>query len=196
MPVDVSMVEGSAGIVCWAGRFDGRAAPGGFAATVGAVSISASAAAGVAMKSGAGGVGGSRRRGGWGISPRRRARALSAQTRGPYTVHPWSCDGQEPECSGAHGCAGAAYCKKRPCFIKLPEGRRTHQPPPQRTFVMPPSGRELSNSALVSASSRWVGYLSPAAWVRQGCRPSSSSRDGRSTVHASAWTRWRARRRG
>src|SRR5687767_12265134 len=110
---------------------------------------------------------------------RHRARALSTQTRGPYSVRPWSC-----------------YCKKRPCFIKLPEGRRTHQPPPQRTLVLKRSGKEISDSAYVSASSRWVGYLSPAAWVRQGCRPSSSYMDVRSTVHASAWTRWRARRRG
>jgi hypothetical protein len=50
---------------------------------------------------------------------RHRARPLSTQTRGPYSVHPWSC-----------------YCKKRPCFIKLPEGRRTHQPSPKRPLSL------------------------------------------------------------
>ena len=113
------------------------------------------------------------------MSLRHRARPLSTQTRGPYSVRPWSC-----------------YCKKRPCFIKLPEGRRTHQPPPQRTSKVAALRKEISDSAYVGASSRWVGYLSPAAWIKQGCCSSSSSRDGRSTVHASAWTRWRARRRG
>ena len=40
---------------------------------------------------------------------------LSTRTRGPYCVRPCSCDGQEPECSGAHGCAGAACWGRHPC---------------------------------------------------------------------------------
>src|SRR3989337_446569 len=50
------------------------------------------------------------------MSSRHRARALSAQTRGPYSVRPWSC-----------------CCEKRPCFIKLPVGHT--QPPGAAAYV-------------------------------------------------------------
>jgi len=77
------------------------------------------------------------------------------------------------------------------------ELRRLHLHSPLTHHIeLTPSEVALSHAADVSAPSRWVGSLSPAAWIRQGRRSSSSSRDGRSTVRASARTRWRARRRG
>ena len=48
------------------------------------------------------------------MSLRHRARPLSAQTRGPYSVHPWSC-----------------CCRKHPCFTKLPEGHLSLRTPPR-----------------------------------------------------------------
>ena len=55
------------------------------------------------------------------ISLRHRARPLSTQTRGPYSVHPCSC------CWSRH-----------PVGLKLPEGDTTHHPPPKRQFVVHP----------------------------------------------------------
>src|SRR5687767_7029073 len=71
------------------------------------------------------GVGGWRRLVGP-MSLRHRARPLSTLTRGPYSVRPWSA------------------AEERSLFLKLPDGHRTHHPPPQRHIKMMPSGVALS----------------------------------------------------
>jgi hypothetical protein len=139
------------------------------------------------------------------MSFRHRARALSTQTRGPYSVRPWSC-----------------CCEKHPCFIKLPEGHGTHHPPPERRLVMNASGvlrRRGDLHSRVKTFRTGEASLQIPVWFvtatlggpqtqrrfrrRRGgwgishrrlgsdreVGPSSSSRDGRHTVHASAWTR-------
>jgi hypothetical protein len=177
------------------------------------------------MKTGAGCLGGSRRRGGWGISPRRRARALSAQTRGPYTVRPWSC------CWAQHPCWSQAAGERYPTHLadasthaesagheewlsqtalvnaavapfgissrasvtlSIAKSRLTRPRKSQRQrtkkFGMDEELRRGSRQR--SLRRRMVGHIS----IRQlgsnrDVGPSSSSRDGRNTVHASAWTR-------
>jgi hypothetical protein len=155
---------------------------------------------------GAGGLGGSRRRGGWGISPRRRARALSAQTRGPYSVRPWSC------CWAQHPCWSQAAGERYPTHLAdahpYAEFAGHEEWLFQATFV---NCDRRSVSLRVSVSlgveksfggrqhkrslrRRMVGHIS----IRQlgsdrEVGPSSSSRDGRNMVHALSVDKARAR---
>jgi hypothetical protein len=154
------------------------------------------------------GVGGWRRLVGP-VSLRHRARALSTLTRGPYSVRPWSA------------------AEERSLFLKLPDGHRTHHPPPQRTGTRlwkevansaraEAARKEAANSAQAAAAPKEIANSAQAAAApKRGLQtqrslrrrrggwgishrrlgsnrdvgPSSSSRDGRSMVRASARTK-------
>src|SRR3989337_2458483 len=83
---------------------------------------------------------------------------LSTRTRGPYCVRPWSCDGQEPECSGAHGCAGAA------CWADIPVGPKppVRDTPPtstaqKRTLRLGATKSGFNKPRLLPARLAWLG---------------------------------------
>jgi hypothetical protein len=77
------------------------------------------------------------------MSSRHRARPLSTQTRGPYTVRPWSC-----------------CCEKRPCFIKLPGGHRSLPTTPRRPWCA--LERSPHNQPVTSMQNILSGSQNPA----------------------------------
>jgi hypothetical protein len=86
--------------------------------------------------------------------------------------------------------------EERSLSLKLPDGHRTHHPPPKQQRVMKPIRKTFQTQRRLRRRRGGWGISHRRLGSNRDVGPSSSYRDVRSTVHALSVDKARARRRG